>query len=66
MSEYWKFNISLLDEKDFQDHLLLALMQELPEAVVGSKQWARIKDVFRLFAAVSVRERHKKLEEKVL
>lgn len=68
MSGYQKLNTSLLNEKDFQGHLLLTLMQKLTEAVVWDKQWAHLGDVIRLFAAdYSKRcERHKNHEEKVL
>ena len=37
MSEYWKFNTSLLNKKDFKDQLKQKLKQKLTEFIIGNK-----------------------------
>ena len=51
MSNYWKFNSSLLDEKDFRNQLELILKWELLVDICGNSCWANNKDNFRTFAA---------------
>ena len=49
-SVYWKFNESLLDEKDFQDQIELMLKQELTSDIIGNSWLAKLKDRIRSFA----------------
>ena len=51
MSGDWKFNASLLDEKNFQDQLDLMPKQELTGAIIGNSWWATVKDRIKSFAA---------------
>ena len=43
MSGYWKFNASLLDEKDFQDQLELMLRQELRGTFLEKVGWLKLR-----------------------
>ena len=49
MTGYWKFNSSLLDERDYQSQLELMLNQELTIAI-GCSWWAKLTDRIKSFA----------------
>ena len=52
MSGYWKFNLSLLAEADFQNQLELPIKRELTGGgIMGNRWWANLKDSIRSFAA---------------
>lgn len=48
---YWKFNMSLLDMKDFWEQLLLTINWELSGAMFENKWWDHLKITFRSFVA---------------
>ena len=50
MSDYWKFNSSLLAEADFRNQLELMIKRELTGAIMGNRWWANLKDSIRSFA----------------
>ena len=47
MFGFWKFNSSLLDEKDFRDQLELMLKRELMGAIIDNNWWGKHKDRIR-------------------
>ena len=51
MSGYWKFNASLLEDKNFQDRLAILIQRELTGAILGNHFWSHLKDSIRSFAA---------------
>ena len=60
MSGYWKFNTSLLDEKDFQDQIELTQRQELAGTIIGNSWRANIKH--RIGSSAADYSRRLKLE----
>ena len=49
LAGYWKFNLSLLDRRDFREQLIRLVQRELVGAVIGNRWWERLKSKIRAF-----------------